>query len=113
MLGIRSRRRADASDVDVENVAQRLARALAVPGPHDERIGHHRTHEGNVDASLVGRALCRSAARHSAPKASPARTSARVARVLTMAQRDTLPQRIVAQASAGGSKRRRRVASNG
>ena len=41
----------------VEDTAGRLGRALAVAGPHDHRIGHHRTQEGNRDASRVGLAL--------------------------------------------------------
>lgn len=41
----------------VEDVAGQLRRVLAIPGPHDSRIGHHRTHAGNTDPSKTGLAL--------------------------------------------------------
>ena len=71
---MRSRRRRPDPACDVENVAARLRRTLAQPGPHDARIGSHRTFEGNVDPTrtrlaLVGRRRAETAARE--PLAAP------------------------------------------
>jgi hypothetical protein len=41
----------------VEDVAGRLRRVLAVAGPHEVRIGHHRTYAGNTDPTKTGLAL--------------------------------------------------------
>jgi hypothetical protein len=51
------RRRLRPVDVDVEQTAVRLRAALATSGPGDEKIGHHRTYEGNRDATRVGLAV--------------------------------------------------------
>jgi len=40
-----------------ENTAGRLRRALAVPGPHDARVGHRRTYEANTDPTRIGLAV--------------------------------------------------------
>jgi len=59
------RRRCRTTDAAPESTAARLGRALAAPGPHDDRIGHHQTHAGNTDASKTGLAV------GSAPVGSP------------------------------------------
>lgn len=41
----------------VENTAARLAAALAVEGPNDDRIGHRRTYDGNTDPAKRGLAV--------------------------------------------------------
>ena len=70
----------------VENTAGRLGRALAVAGPHDHRIGHHRTQEGNRDASRRGVALV----------ASPEALARPTARLLRLPKGKPTPQEIVA-----------------
>lgn len=51
------RRRPVDPDWQVEDVAGRLRRVLAQAGPHDDRIGHHRTQHGNTDPARTGLAL--------------------------------------------------------
>ena len=81
----RRRRPADA-EWHVEDTAGRLGRALAQPGPHEDRIGHHRTQEGNTDASRKGLALVRS----------PEALVRPVARLLRLPKGKPTPQEIVA-----------------
>ena len=76
----------------VEDTAGRLGRALAVAGPHDHRIGHHRTQEGNRDASRVGLALV----------VSPEALARPTARLLRLPKGQILPE------AMGASRGRRR-----
>jgi len=81
------RRRPTDAEWQVEDTAGRLGRALARPGPHEDRIGHHRTQEGNRDASRKGLALVASLDAHSRP----------VARVLRLPKGKPPQSEIVAQ----------------
>ena len=54
-------KRRPADDVQIEDVAGRLRRVLAAPGPHDDHIGHHRTYAGNTDPSKRTLAVCSAA----------------------------------------------------
>jgi len=53
------RRRSTDADWHVEDTAARIGRMLAQKGPHDDRIGHHRTQEGNTDPTKTSLALVR------------------------------------------------------
>lgn len=53
----RPRRRRDDVEVIVEDIAGRLRDVLAVRGPHEEKIGHHRTYQGNTDPTKRGLAV--------------------------------------------------------
>lgn len=58
-----SHRRRTVEPFEVEDVAGRLRRALAQPGPHDERIGAHRTYDANRDPNRRGLAVAGTGAR--------------------------------------------------
>ena len=51
------RRQPTDAEWHVEDTAGRLGRVLAQAGPHEDRIGHHRTQEGNTDPSRTRLAL--------------------------------------------------------
>jgi len=53
----RRRRKREEPDVVVENVTGRLRDVLALPGPNDDKIGHHRTQHGNTDPTRRGLAV--------------------------------------------------------
>ncbi len=84
------RRRPTDAEWQVEDTAGRLGRALARPGPHEDRIGHHRTQEGNRDASRKGLALV----------ASPDAQVRPTARLLRLPKGKATPTEIVAPAAS-------------
>lgn len=86
------KRRPTDAEWTVENLASRLGKMLATPGPHDDRIGHHRTQEGNTDPTRIGLALV----------ASPEALARPTARVLTLPKGKPTPETIAA--STGGQR---------
>ena len=90
----RRRRQTDEQEWQIEDRPAQLRRVLAIPGPHDQQIGHHRTYEGNRDASRVGQAVVGQAV--TPPAAAPTRPTGRV---LRLAKVQTPPEEIVAPAA--------------
>jgi hypothetical protein len=100
-----ARRSRETDPYPVENVAARLGRALATPGPHDERIGHHRTYEGNVDPARRGLAVV---GRRPAETGARGPLAAVLGRIVPLGRRSSrsTPETALRAAKQAGSARR-------